>query len=545
MSGSYLLAIDAGTGSCRAVLFTEKGEQVAASLREWTHREPPDAPGGQDFDVDANWLLIAACIQDALARRGRDRRRRARRRGDQHARGHRALRRGRARRSGPARTSTAARRQEAAELIAEGAADRIYALGGDWVSITTPARLRWLARHRPDILARPSGLGMLSDWIATRLSGVLATEPSCGSSSGMFCLADRTWSDEIAAICGIDRQRSSRRCSDPGTVIGTVTAARRRGRPGLRPGTPVVAGGADTQLGLLGAGARPGEYTVVAGTFWQNTILLDRPLIDPQIRLRTLCHVLPGQWMLEGIGFYCGMSMRWFRDAFCDAEVAQARRRGVDPYVVMEESGRAGAARLGRGARDPVEPHERPALGARGAVVPRLRSRRPGRARAVAACVRAIEEAAAYVARGHRDIIAELTGVSFAELVFTGGAPRARSGRRSSPTCSASRCTSRWSTRAARSARRSARARAPGSTAACTDLESDLRRRVGDLRTRPGRGRHLRRAVRDAGARSTGGCSTMSRRRPAQPAVAGRRRLAPQDRPGPDADAGITPWPTT
>ena len=80
---------------------------------------------------------------------------------------------------------------------------------------------------------------------------------------------------------------------------------------------------------------------MLAGTFWQNTILLDRPLIDPATRLRTLCHVLPGQWMLEGIGFYCGMSMRWFRDAFCDAEVAQSPgERGVDPYVVMEEAPR-------------------------------------------------------------------------------------------------------------------------------------------------------------------------------------------------------------
>jgi autoinducer 2 (AI-2) kinase len=41
-----------------------------------------------------------------------------------------------------------------------------------------------------------------------------------------------------------------------------------------------------------------------------------------------------------------------------------------------------------------------------------------------AACVRAIEEAAAYVARGHRDIIAELTGASITELVFTGGAAK-------------------------------------------------------------------------------------------------------------------------
>ena len=42
------------------------------------------------------------------------------------------------------------------------------------------------------------------------------------------------------------------------------------------------------------------------------------------------------------------------------------------------------------------------------------------------ACVRAIEEAAAYVARGHRDIIAGLTGLRFDEMVFTGGAARGR-----------------------------------------------------------------------------------------------------------------------
>ena len=54
-AGPFLLAVDAGTGSCRALLFGPSGEQLAVSLREWTHREPPDAPGGQDFDVEANW----------------------------------------------------------------------------------------------------------------------------------------------------------------------------------------------------------------------------------------------------------------------------------------------------------------------------------------------------------------------------------------------------------------------------------------------------------------------------------------------------------
>lgn len=417
---SYTLAIDAGTGSCRALLFSEKGEQDAVSMREWTHREPPDAPGGQDFDVAANWLLIAACIQDVLRETGATG-------GDVRAVAATSMREGIVLYDAaghelwacPNVDSRSAR--EAAELIAQGAADRIYAIGGDWVSITTPARLRWLARHRPEILESARSMGMLSDWIATRLSGELATEPSCGSSSGMFSLSSRTWSAEIAAICGIDPAILPP-VRDPGSVIGTVTHQAAR-QTGLRAGTPVVAGGADTQLGLLGAGARPGEYTVVAGTFWQNTILLDRPLIDPKMRLRTLCHVLPGQWMLEGIGFYCGMSMRWFRDAFCEADIAVARERGVDPYVVMEEA----AARIPPGSGGVL------------AILSNLMNARrwvhaapsflgfdlsdpAGSGRG--ACIRAIEEAAAYVARGHRDIITELTQASFTELVFTGGAAK-------------------------------------------------------------------------------------------------------------------------
>jgi autoinducer 2 (AI-2) kinase len=419
-NGPYLLAVDAGTGSCRALLFTVAGKQVAVSLREWTHHEPSDAPGGQDFDVDANWLAIAACIREALRLAGATG-------ADVAAVAATSMREGIVLYDDrsteiwacPNVDSRAAR--EAAELISEGAAERIFAEAGDWVSITSPARLRWLARHRPDIFSRIHSLGMLSDWIVYRLAGVQVTEPSCGSSSGMFSLASRTWSEQIAQICGISPTVLPE-VADPGTAVGEVTA-QAAVQTGLRAGTPVVAGGADTQLGLLGAGVRAGEFTVLAGTFWQNTILVDKPLIDPVIRLRTLCHVTPGEWMLEGIGFYCGMAMRWYRDAFCDGEAAVARARGVDPYVVMEEK----AAAIPPGSNGVY------------AILSNLMNARrwahaspsfvqfslgdpAGTGRA--ACVRAIEEAAAYVVRGHLGIIGELTGAQVTELTFTGGAAK-------------------------------------------------------------------------------------------------------------------------
>jgi len=419
-AGPFLLAVDAGTGSCRALLFGPSGEQVAVSLREWTHREPADAPGGQDFDVEANWTAITACIRDALRSAGAT--------GDDVAAvAATSMREGIVLydTSGteiwacPNVDSRAAR--EATELISEGAAERIYAEAGDWVSITSPARLRWLARHRPDIFASVHSLGMLSDWITYRLAGIQVTEPSCGSSSGMFDLARRTWSEQIAQVCGLSPAVLPP-VADPGTAVGEVTALA-AAQTGLRAGTPVVTGGADTQLGLLGAGVRADEFAVLAGTFWQNTMLTGTPLIDPAIRLRTLCHVTPGEWMLEGIGFYCGMAMRWYRDAFCDAEATAARGRGVDPYVVMEEN----AAKIPPGSNGVYAilsnlmnarrwVHASPAFLGFNLGDPAGTGR--------AACVRAIEEAAAYVVRGHLGIIRELTGALVTELTFSGGAAK-------------------------------------------------------------------------------------------------------------------------
>ena len=418
----YLLAIDAGTGSCRALLFTVAGEQVAVSLREWTHREPPGVPGGQDFDVEANWLAISACIRDVLHLAGATG-------ADVAAVAATSMREGIVLydRSGaeiwacPNVDSRAG--AQARDLIAEGAAEAIFAEAGDWVSITSPARLRWLARHRPDLFSRIGSLGMLSDWIVYRLARVQVTEPSCGSSSGMFSLAERTWSEPVARICGI-LPAVLPPVVDPGTVVGAVTAAA-ADQTGLRAGTPVVAGGADTQLGLLGAGVRAGEFTVLAGTFWQNTMLVNAPLIDPEIRLRTLCHVTPGEWMLEGIGFYCGMAMRWYRDAFCDSEASVARSRGVDPYVVMEET----AAGIPPGSNGVIAilsnlmnarrwVHASPSFLQFDVTDPAGSGR--------ASCIRAIEEAAAYVVRGHLGIIGELTNAPVAELTFTGGAAKGR-----------------------------------------------------------------------------------------------------------------------
>lgn len=414
-----LLAIDVGTGSCRAVLFDLDGQQLAIGQREYSHRELPGAPGSQVFDTDANWELICACTREALDGVAPD---------AICAVSATSMREGmvlydaRGREIWACPNVDARAGPEATELVGSGVADEIYERAGDWVSITAPARFRWLARHEPDLFASIAHVGMLGDWVLTRLTGEFATDPSLGSSSGMFDLAQRDWSEHVLGLCELDRSVFPQ-VLEPGTIVGRVTAAAAQDT-GLREGTPVAVGGADTQLSLLGIGVtEPGRLTVVGGSFWQCTAVVDTPLIDPRRRLRTLCHTSPGRWMIEGIGFYSGLVMRWFRDAFCELEALGVRQTGEDVYDVMERKAMAvppGANGIFGIFSNVMQTdrwvHASPAFIGLDIANPA----RSGRAE----CFRAIEESAAYVTRAHLEIIAELTGVAAQEAVLTGGAAK-------------------------------------------------------------------------------------------------------------------------
>ena len=53
--------------------------------------------------------------------------------------------------------------------------------------------------------------------------------------------------------------------------------------------------------------------------------------------IRVNPHVIPNQSQAEGITFFSGLVMRWFRDAFCEMEKLEAEQRGMDAYAVLEE----------------------------------------------------------------------------------------------------------------------------------------------------------------------------------------------------------------
>jgi len=413
MSGDLVMAIDAGTGSGRAIIHDLTGAVLGAAQEEWAHPVAPDAPGGLDFVTDRNGALIDRVIRRAIADAG-------------VSAGRIAAVATTSMREGivlydendaviwacPNVDSRA--RAEAEALVKSGLADDIFRIAGDWVSITAPARLLWLRNNRPDLFARIRRMGMISDWLATRLTGEYFTEPSAGSSSALFDLSKRDWSERLISASGLDPAMMPQ-VVEPGTPIGTV-------RPdaaalcGLVPGTPVIAGGADTQLALLGLGRRNGDATLVGGSFWQMTYLSDRPLIDPACGPRTLCHARPGEWMVEGIGFLSGFALRWVRDAFI-APVLSRAGASINAFDLIESLARdapAGTVIATTACPMQSDNWRQPPLGFLGFDLnqPDL---------ALGQLARGVMESGAFLAHRHLERLEALSGVRHAVLQFTGG----------------------------------------------------------------------------------------------------------------------------
>ena len=418
---SYILVLDAGSGSGRSVIFDTDGNEVSVVQKEWLPKVLPQYPGSQVFDTEEAWRVLCTCVRESLYKSSIDP---ARIIGVSAT----SMREGmvlydRDRKEIWACPNVDARAaEEVVEMLGEGIAEDLYRTGGDWLNIISPPRFRWIKKYEPEVLDRVAYMSMISDWILFKLSGKIVTEPTVGSSSGLFDLRTRMWSDHSIKACGLP-EGIYPTIVEPGSVIGEVTEKAAEAT-GLKVSTPVIAGGADTQLALLGTGnIRRGDWALVGGTFWQTTVIWDQPLIDPQFRPRTLCHVNPDQWMTEGIAFLVGQQARWFRDGFCQEEVRQAADQGVDPYYLMEK------------LAAPVPPGADGVIGLFSAVhnskfwkhaAPSFVNfdiYNPGKS-GKAQCIRALWESAVYASYGHVEVLQELTGMAPRQMMFCGGAAK-------------------------------------------------------------------------------------------------------------------------
>jgi xylulokinase len=201
-------------------------------------------------------------------------------------------------------------------------AELVQITGNDALTGFTAPKILWVERHEPEIHRRIRHILLPKDYIRYKLTGALAMDKADGSGTMLFDLRKRTWSSQIVNALNISPDWLPP-TFEGHEITGEVTREA-AALTGLRPGTPVVAGGGDQSAQAVGTGVvRPGTIAVTLGTSGVVFAATESALIEPEGRLHAFCHAVAGRWHLMGVMLSAAGSLQWYRDNLaCDRSFA-------------------------------------------------------------------------------------------------------------------------------------------------------------------------------------------------------------------------------
>jgi autoinducer 2 (AI-2) kinase len=311
----YFLVIDAGTGSIRAIVFDTMGNQVAIAQYEWDHISEEGVSGSMGFDFVQGWELVKRCIREVISKSEISINEIVAVSASSMREGIVVYDQEKNELWGVANVDSRAGKEVTHLKCNDPAMEReFYSTSGQTFALSAVPRLLWLKNNRPSLYDKAAYFTMISDWILYKLCGELASEPSNAGTAGAFSLTNRDWDKAQFTQCGLKDLCVP--ILESGEVLGTISK-KACDETGLDQKTLVVMGGGDVQIATAGLGANKlGDAVVLGGSFWQQVVNIpSSTILSKDMLLRVNPHVVPGMSQAEGITFFTGLVMHWFRDA--------------------------------------------------------------------------------------------------------------------------------------------------------------------------------------------------------------------------------------
>ncbi len=411
MSGPYILALDQGTTSSRAILFDGEQNIVDIAQREFGQIYPRE--GWVEHDPMAIWSTQYSVMTEVIARSGVSV-------GDIAAIGITNQRETTVvwdRETGrPVYNAIVWQCRRTADIVDRLAADGL----GDHIREVTGlipdayfsgTKIRWILDHVEDGQRLAEGgrllFGTVDSWLVWKLTGGAAhvTDQTNASRTMIYDIRTLDWDDELLRALNIPRAMLPRVCGSS-QVYGTVNLEGRE--------IPIAGIAGDQQAALFGQGCfRAGEAKNTYGTGCFLLMNTGEELCRSKNGLLTTVAIgLNGrvQYALEGSVFVGGAVIQWLRDQlrfFTESRDAEYYARKVPDtggvYIVPAFTG------LGAPYWD---------MYARGAIVGITRG--TGREH----LIRAAQESIAYQVADLVEAMEKDTGVAMTELKADGGASR-------------------------------------------------------------------------------------------------------------------------
>ncbi len=329
-----LLGLDIGTTGCKAIIFNEDGDLLATSVREYPVNIPQ--PKWAEQDIELVWTLAKNAIRESVVSAGTH---------------------------DIAAISFSVHGEAVTPVDKNGNALRPTILGmdtrtdeqNDWLrqrfgerelfnqtgmpihTINTLPKLLWIKQNEPEIWAQADKFLLMEDYLIYKMTGQAVISDCLASRTQLFDLHERNWSNEILSAIALDPKHLSQ-IMPSGTAIGELSSEL-VAEIGLARAPLVVTGGHDQACGALGVGlTQPGLAMVSTGTAEVVEVALPSPTINQTLfegNISVYKHVVPDLFLAMTLNHSGGMTLRWFRDEFCEPQMEVAAQSGEDAYDLM------------------------------------------------------------------------------------------------------------------------------------------------------------------------------------------------------------------
>lgn len=224
----------------------------------------------------------------------------------------------------------------AEELKASNRGLDLYRRTGTPIHPMSPiTKLIWLKNEHVDVFQKTYKFIGIKEYIFYKMFHQYVMDYSLASATGMFNVNTLQWDKEALEIAGITEEKLP--ILVPTTHVLHEIDHQFANEMNISKATPFVVGASDGVLSNLGLNAiKPGVLAVTIGTSGAIRTVSNKPLTDP--KGRTFCYALTkDHWVIGGPVNNGGVTFQWARDQFGQTEIQQAEKAGADAYELLTE----------------------------------------------------------------------------------------------------------------------------------------------------------------------------------------------------------------
>lgn len=201
------------------------------------------------------------------------------------------------------------------------------------------AKSNWIIENESELWERTHKYLLLSGYFLFKLTGKFVDSVAAQIGHIPFDYKNQCWAKSKHSyrwkMFGIEREKL---CDlvNPGEIISGITAYAAE-QTGIKEGTPVISAGSDKGCETLGVGCLGLSTASMSFGTTATVQITSKSYMEPLLFMPAYPASIPGYYNPEVEIFRGYWMISWFKKEFCAREMVEAKERGISPESILNE----------------------------------------------------------------------------------------------------------------------------------------------------------------------------------------------------------------